>query len=117
MCGTVIRVDMYERSHAFHGIGGVRQGNVPSVDLVILTPHSERQAISRRYHDRGRPDFNVELDWFAWCQGPFFVVAVPGTVGERSRWVELAMRGAQPADTDWGAWIVRANKGHFLILG
>src|SRR6185437_10030537 len=112
--GPVVLVDMKERADASHRVRSIRQRDIPTVDLVVAAENGECELVSRWNHDRGRENFHVEFDRFMRCQWPKLIVGMPGPVGEGSTWVELAMRRAQPAETDRYARIVRADEGDFL---
>ena len=112
----VQRIGVRERPDALHRIGRVRQRRVGAVDLVVLAAHRQRQAIALRHHDRGRPDLDVELDRLAGLQRPFLVVGVIRPIGLALLRIELAVRGAQPAEADRHARIVRADEGHLLAV-
>src|ERR1039458_9150228 len=110
----VVRVDMQEGADALHRIGGVGQRRVGSVHFIVLAADGEREPITGGHHDAGRPDFDVELDLLAELERPFLVVRVPGPVGPRQGRVELAMRGAQPAQPDRRARVVGADESDVL---
>ena len=67
---AVERIGVGERADALHRIGRVRDGRVGAVVFVVLAAHGQRQAIALRHHDRGRPDFDIELDRLAGRERP-----------------------------------------------
>src|SRR5262249_30841695 len=85
--------------------------------LVVAAAHRESKTETRGYDDAGGPDLDVELDRFARSQFLGFVVDVPGPVRQALLRVELALRGAQPAETDRHARVVRALEGHLFAVG
>src|SRR5450756_3036828 len=110
----VVRVDMQEGADAFHRVGRVGERRVAAVHFVILAPHGEPEPIAGRYYDRGRPDLDIEFDRLARLERPFLIVRVPGPVGPRLGRVELAMRGAQPAQPDRRAGVGGADESDVL---
>src|ERR1700693_94791 len=59
---SVARVDMQERPDTLHRVGGIGQRRVGSVHFIVLAADGEREPITGRHHDAGRPDFDVELE-------------------------------------------------------
>ena len=108
---TVIRVNVKKRADAFHRIGCVRQRNIAPIDFIIFAAHCECQPIARRHYNRGRPDFDVELDRLAGYERPFLVVAYAMVDRAAIFRIELAMRRAQPAEPNWHARIIRTDEG------
>src|SRR6266849_291264 len=107
---AVARIGMGEWADPLHRIDGVRRRRVGAVVFVVLAAHAQADAVALRHHDRGRPDLDVELDRFAGGERPFLVVAVPGPIGQALFAIELAVRGAQPAEPDRRARIVAADE-------
>src|SRR5262249_57118129 len=64
--------------------------------LIVLAANGQRDPVTGWHHDRGRPDFDVELDHFALLERLLLVVGVIGTIRQRQLLVEFAVRGAQP---------------------
>src|SRR5712691_11616576 len=53
-----------EGAAAFHGVLHVRERRRFALVLVVLAPDGERDAPAGRHDDAGRPDLDVELDYF-----------------------------------------------------
>src|SRR5580704_18411065 len=70
------------------------RGRLPT---IIPAANAQGDAISFWYDDRGRPDLDGEIDGSARLQRLHLVMAVIGPVSQRQGFVELAVRGAQPA--------------------
>src|ERR1035437_7354333 len=83
------RVDMQKGADTFHRVRGVGQRRVGSVPFIVLAADGEREPITGRHHDTGRPDFDVELDRLARVEGPFLGGRVPRPVGQAQGRVEL----------------------------
>src|SRR3954453_13252116 len=71
----------------------------PCIDVV---PAADRQtdAMAPRHHDRGGPDFDVELDHLALLERLLLIVGVIGAVRLRELRTELEVPCAQPAWPD-----------------
>src|SRR5215831_387310 len=112
----VVRVDVQERADALHRVGRVRERGVLAVDFVILAAHGEGKPVAGRHGDRSRPDFDVEFDRFARLERPFLIMGMPRPVGQRLFWIELALGGAQPAEPDRRARVIRPYESDFLAV-
>src|SRR5215468_11786660 len=58
---------------------------------VVLAANRESDAIALRHHDRGRPDFDVELDHLTLLEWLPPIMRVVGPIGLRELLVELAV--------------------------
>ena len=114
----VDRIVMQEWAAAFQFVLEVRQPPARAAAIfVVLAAHRERDAIARRHHDRGRPQLDVEFDRLAGVERLLLVVRVIGAVRRRELWIELAVRGAQPALRDRRVRVDRALEHDLLHVG
>src|SRR5665213_2121296 len=77
---------------------------------IVAPPHTQTHAISLRHRDTGRNDFDIEFVDLAGLEWLLLVVAVIRPERQRKLFVELAMRGPQPALSDCGVRVKRALK-------
>ena len=114
---SVARVFVQERAAPFKLILEVRQpAAARSLVLVILSAHSEADAVASRHDDGGWPDLNVQLDYLAWSQRLLLIVGVIRPVRCAQVRIELAVRGPEPSLTDGSMRINRALKHNLLSI-
>src|SRR5262245_9664880 len=115
---AVLWIVMQERSAAGQLVLEVRELAAARAGLVIvLAADRQPEAVALRYHDRGRPDLDVELDHLAFLERLLLVMAVIGPPRPRELFVALAMRGAQPALCHRRVRIDRALEHDLFHLG
>jgi hypothetical protein len=91
-------------------IGELRAGR--RLPLIVLPANAQRDTIAFRHDHRCRPYLDGQIDGVAWLQPMHLVVAMVRTVRPRQGFIELAMRGAQPALCHRGVRINRTGKSH-----
>src|SRR3954453_12817291 len=64
---------------------------------IVLPPDGQRDAISRGYHDRRRPDLYIDLGNLVLAERLQPVMGVVGPVRCRELPIELSVGGPQPA--------------------
>src|ERR1043166_8710627 len=114
---AVARVVVNERADAALRVADARDKDRLAGRLVVAAAHGESKTETRGYDDARGPDLDVELHRFAGSEFLGFIVAVPGPVRQALLRVELALRGAQPAEADRHARVVRALEGDLFAVG
>src|SRR5205823_1535765 len=81
--------------------------------FIVTSAHAQRDAMSRRYHDRRRPELDIDRRDLARPQALRLIVHVIRPILGGEVQVELAVRRAQPALGDRRMRIDRAHEHHF----
>src|SRR6267142_2808563 len=111
---TVRFIVMREWAAPFHRVFHVREARRRIVVLVVAAADAERDAMTLRHDDAGRPDLDVELHRLPRLERLLLVVRMPRPIGQAFLRIELAMRCTQPALPDRCLRVERAVEEHFL---
>src|SRR6201999_2379255 len=81
-------------------VGVFRTAGLAGIN-VVFSAYRQRDAISRRHDNAGRPDFDIDLVDLSRRERLYLVMAVIRAVRQRQHLVELAVRHAKPTLRNW----------------
>ena len=113
----VDRIVVHEWSNACHVIpesGHFQRRRIRVA--VVAAANGKADPVSRRNHDRRRPDLHMEFGRLAGRERLRIVMSMVGPIGQRFFRIELAVRCPKPADPYRRARVVGALEHDFLAV-